>query len=269
MKRISKILSLIFFSILLLGCEEDEGKIIQTDLSFEANELFGISTILGESLYFGLLSFEDYSLIPSIELPGCPSIQIDSTLKRITLIFDSPVDCPQNGSGKRLGKIILQYPLGLSPKPKWTLSYQDYSFQNTKIQGNREFTLENLNLVKESFVAFKTTSSREGTSLVSGTMNHTLTKLRFKLIGASSSGSFSGTNSAGRSFVSSINSPKQALVACFTQNNILPIAGKETWTIDRGDGKSVSHLLTYETSGSCDVLATVKLSDGRNLIVSI
>jgi hypothetical protein len=267
MKSVLKLILILSIPTLFLGCEEDEDKIFQTDLSLEANQLFGISTVWGESLYFGLLNFEEYSQIPSVELPGCPSILIESVEKRVTLTFDPTNVCEQSGKVKRTGKLILQYPFISSNSSPWILTYEGYTFQNDTIKGTREFSVTALNQVKETFIYLKTTSIKRLNTTFSGNLNHSLTKLRNKLIGLSSSGSISGTNSTGRSFSIDISSPRQSLATCFSQNEILPIAGKENWTIDRGQSRVVIHSINYETSGSCAVTAKVTLSDGRNLLV--
>jgi hypothetical protein len=267
MKSVLKLILIISISTFFLGCEEDENKNFQTDLSLEANQLFRISTVWGESLYFGLLNFEDYSQIPSGELPGCPSVLIESAEKRVTLTFDPTNICEQTGGVKRTGKLILQYPLFSTNSSPWILTYQGYTFQNDTIRGAREFSVTALNQVKETFINLKTTSNKNLNTTFSGTLNHSLTKLRNKLIGMSSTGSISGTNSTGRNFSIDISSPRQSLAACFSQNEILPIAGNENWTIDRGQSRVIMHSINYETSGSCAVTAKVTLSDGRNLLV--
>jgi hypothetical protein len=258
------ILSILFLTV---SCEEDEGKILQTDLSHEANQLFEISNAWGESLYFGLLSLEDYSQILINELPGCPSVVIEAAAKRVTLTFDPKNPCEQSGKVKRAGKIIIQYPLTNTASSIWTMTYQDYVFQKQLIQGIREFNYTSLNQVKEVFTNLKTTNDRQINTTFSGSLTHIITKLRLKLIGMSSTGAITGINPAGRSFMLEITSPRQALGTCFSQNQILPIAGKENWTINRGQGRDVIHSINYESAGSCAVTATVKLSDGRNLIV--
>jgi hypothetical protein len=267
MKSVLKLILILSIPTLLFSCEEDEDKNFQTDLSLEANQLFGVSTAWGESLYFGLLNFEDYSQIPSAELPGCPNILIESVEKRVTLTFDPTTICEQSGTVKRTGKLILQYPLISSNSLPRTLTYQGYTFQNDTIRGAREFSIIAFNQVKETFINLETTSNKELNTTFSGNLNHSITKLRNKLIGLSSSGSISGTNSTGRNFSIDISSPRQSLAACFSQNEILPIAGKENWTIDRSQSRVVIHSINYESSGSCTVTAKVTLSDGRNLLV--
>lgn len=269
MKRHYKTFLLLFITSLSLSCEEDEGKIIQMDLSIESNQLFKLSTVWSESLYFGLLSFEDFSLTPSNELPGCPNILVESQLNRVTLTFDPSANCDQSGKAKRSGKLILQYLPVSNLMPQWTMTYQDYIFQNDTIKGAREFAVINSNQVDESFTKLKTTSNKRVSHTFSGSLNHSLSKLRLKLIGMSSSGIISGTNPAGRLFTIELSSPREALVTCYEQNEVLPISGKETWTISRGQNRVIVHTINYETSGTCNVIATVKLSDGRNLIVSI
>lgn len=268
MKAVIKLILFFLISILFFSCEEDEDRNFQTNLSIEANQLFGTSTAWGESLYLGLLNFEDYSQIKTEELPGCPSILIESIEKRVTLTYDTANTCEQTGKVKRVGKLILQFTLISTSSNSRTLTYQNYVFRNDTISGTREFFFTTQNQVKETFSDLKITSNKNLNTVFSGTFNHNLTTLRLKLVGISSSGFISGINPTGRSFSIDITNPRQALVTCFSQNEILPISGKEKWTIDRGQSRDVIHNINYETSGSCAVTATVTLSDGRNLVVT-
>lgn len=267
MKSIFKIILIFSLSTFSMSCEEDEDKTFQTNLSLEANQLFEISTAWGESLYLGVLNFEDFSQIPSPDLPGCPSVFIEMAEKKVTLTFDPAITCEQSGEVKRTGKLILQYPLLNTNSSPWTLTYQDYTFQNDTLRGTREFSEIDSNQVEERFVNLRAKSNQGLNTTFSGTLYHSLTKLQTKLIGLSSSGSISGTNSAGRAFFMNIINPKQTLISCFSENEILPIAGRESWTVDRGQGRVVTHSVTYESFGGCAETAKITLSDGRTLLV--
>ena len=204
-----------------------------------------------------------------MEFPGCPDILVESQAKRITLTFDSSKACEQSGKLKRNGKLVIQYPLSASTSSKWSLTYVGYSLQNDSIQGTREFNLTALDQVMETFTNVKISSNLQVNSTISGTLNHTLTKFRNKLTGFSSMGTISGVNPAGRLFLTELKSPRQSLISCYSQNEVLPISGKEIWTVNRGKNQTVTHSLSYESSGSCTTTATVRLSDGRNLQVTL
>jgi hypothetical protein len=262
--------SLFFFLLipLFIACEEDEDKTIQTDLTKEASQLFDISNNWGESLYFAMLSWEDYQAINSNDLPGCPKITLDSNLNQVTLEFLPDTSCIETGKTNRTGKILLDYFPENLPNQDWILEYQNYTINQDSLLGIREFSRSNLNKVSEQFENLIIKSPNGLNSKFSGNLIHTTTNLRLELIGISSIGTITGTTPVGRHFTTEFTSPRQTLVSCIRENEILPITGKESWTVARGSNKKITHQLTYETAGECRVIATVVLSDGRNLVLT-
>ena len=253
---------------MLFACEEDEDKTIQTDLTMEASQLFDISNSWGESLYFAILRWEDYQIINPYDLPGCPKVTIEQDLKKVTLEFLPDTTCIQTGQIIRSGKIILDYSPENLKAQDWILEYQNYTVNQDSLLGTRTFSRSEFNKVSEHFENLILKTNNGVSSTFSGNINHTTSSLRLELIGISSLGSISGINPAGRKFTTEITNPRQILVSCSKENEVLPISGKESWTIARGASKNVIHQINYESTGNCLVNATVTLADGRNLVLT-
>lgn len=268
MKNKYSLLLLLLFP-LLFACEEDEDKTIQTDLTMEASQLFNITNSWGESLYFAMLSWEDYQAVNPYDLPGCPRIVLEQSLKQVTLEFLPDSACIKTGQAKRSGKIILDYTLENSSTGNWILEYQNYTINQDSLQGTRRFSKSNFNKVKEQFDDLILKTNNGVNSTFSGDIDHTIARLRLELIGISSLGAVTGTNPAGRKFTIDLTDPRQILVSCSKENEILPISGKESWTVARGASKSVIHKINYESTGNCQGNATVTLADGRTLVLTL
>lgn len=265
MKRIN--FFLIPLIILFIGCQEDADKVIGTDLPTEAAQLFKISTAWSESLYFALLTFEEYQALESANsLPGCPNLIIENDTRKVFLDFDNENECLQSGLKKRSGRLIIEFSLVGGITPRWILEYENYSFDGNRIRGIRTFRKEGANDIIENFnpITFKT--EKELTTVFSGNLKHT--KGLSNSIGIISGGNISGTNVAGREFSIEIPYDRLMLSICFQNNELIPVAGTETWSIARGSNKKVIHQLKYELIDSCNVAANVLLSDGRQLLLN-
>ena len=97
----------LYLAILLssFGCQDDADKVISTDLPAEANQMFEISTAWSESLYFSLLTFEEYASMDStFILPGCPIVSVETEGRKVTLEFLASTECTQSDEGKGRGK---------------------------------------------------------------------------------------------------------------------------------------------------------------------
>jgi hypothetical protein len=266
--KIKHYIFLLLSSLFIAACQENEEKIIQTDLSKEANQLFNISNYWGESLYFALLKWEDYKQIVPCELPGSPKISLEQTLKQVTLEFLPDTLCVKTGRANRTGKIRLDYPSELSANREWTIEYQGYTVNQNSISGIRRFLNTKSNEVAEEFENLDLTTQDGVESSFSGNFIHTTNRINLELVRVSSIGMLSGINPVGRKFTTEFVSPRQILASCIKENEILPFAGKESWTVERGSDKKVIHQINYESTGNCTVNATVTLSDGRYLVLT-
>ncbi|WP_296703715.1 hypothetical protein [Algoriphagus sp.] len=253
--------------ILFTGCQEDAEKFIETDLPTEAAQLFNISTAWSESLYFALITFEEFQAIDSTSsLPGCPNLIIENDTRKVFLDFDIENECLQTGTKKRSGKLILEFSLVGGTNPTWVLEYDNYSFDGNRIRGIRTFRKDISNDIIENFnpITFKT--EKDLTTVFTGNLKHK--KGITNSIGIISGGIITGKNAAGREFSIDIPFNRLMLSTCFQNNELIPVTGTETWIIERGSNKKAIHELKYELIDSCNVAANVLLSDGRKLLLN-
>lgn len=260
------------FSILIVAlsaCQEDADKVISTDLPTEAGQLFDLSTAWSESLYFGLLSLEEYQSMDSTStLPGCPTLTVESDSSKVSLEFTSENECLQSGDANRSGKIILQYVLSDSISSNWTMEYEDYSFEENSLTGVRFFKKDSSNQIAESFSSLKMKTKEELTTTFSGNLKHSKSNLLTSSIGIISGGTINGVNPVGRDFSMEIPNDRLMLSSCFLKNELIPVAGSETWNVGRSNNKIVTYQLDYELIDSCQVAANALLPDGRTLLLN-
>ncbi|MBN3520163.1 hypothetical protein JYB62_09120 [Algoriphagus lutimaris] len=259
----------ILLSIALASCQEDADKVISTDLPTEANQLFDLSNAWSESLYFALLSFDEYQAMDTAStLPGCPELLIEEDTRKVFLNFDAEIECEQAGNDKRSGKIVLEYALSNSNSATWTLEYDNYSFNGSSVKGIRSFKKDNSNQIIESFNPITLTTEEKLNSVFSGDIKHSGGTVFSNGIGFISGGNLHGVNPAGRDFNIEIPFDRLMLSSCFQENKLMPVAGSEVWSVSRGSSKNVTYQLQYELLDSCNVAANVILPDGRSLLLN-
>ncbi len=259
----------IFFSLLfLIACKEDEDRVISTDLPTEAAQLFVVSNAWSEALFFTQLSIDQYSNADSLDLPGCPQILVDKTAKRVTLTFDPATVCEQTGTSKRSGKLILDLAQSDSENPVWFLEYKNYTFEDASINGIRTFSKNPSGNINEAFETLTHQTKNELTHQFGGDLTHTLSLVNGVLVGLNSNGIIFGINPAGRNFTFVFNENRELLFSCFKENQLFPVAGKETWQVSRSETAQVVYNLTYESKENCKVEANVILPDGRRLLLN-
>ncbi|MEB2779766.1 hypothetical protein U3A58_05120 [Algoriphagus sp. C2-6-M1] len=265
---------LIFILIMLLpilmSCVEDEDKVIHTDSPTEAVSLFSISKDWGESLYFAMISWEEYHLIDTVGLPSCPEIILDQDSKQVTLHFRGASACVQSGAYARRGKLIIKFDtIVQSPTKKWTMEYEDYSFESNAITGIRTFASNSPNQVSEDFTKIIEKTENELRTKFSGKFIHTKAYINNTLTSFTSLGRIKGVNAVGRDFEITIDSPVKHIISCYQQNEILPNTGKENWFVSRGGNSEVNYTTTYEPLlADCKVAVNSILPDGRKLLLN-
>jgi len=259
----------IFFSLVILNaCKEDEDREISTDLPTETSQLFIVSNAWSEALFFTQISFDQYSKVDSLELPGCPEILVDKNAKRVTLTFDPITTCELTGKSKRSGKLILNLAQSDSENPIWFLEYENYTFEDASIKGIRTFKKNSSGVVNETFATLTHKSKNQLTHQFSGNLTHTLSLESGIVVGVNSKGMINGKNPSGRNFIFEFNENRKLLFSCFQENRLLPVAGKEIWKVSRSETSQVIHRLSYELKENCKVEAYVVLSDGRRLLLN-
>ena len=258
-----------YFNLLLLlfasSCTEDESRTISTDLSVEAIQHFNFSKAFSESTYLGNISYQDYFRISSAELPGCPTIERSLQSRIITLDYSKPIECTQENSKPRAGKIILDFTLSNTSSPTWTLTYEEYSVEGIKVSGAKQFRSLASNETEASFENLEIELPENLSFLVKGKTNHSVSRANFRPFALSTRGNLEGINPAGRNFNLVITEPKEQLFACYRQGWFLTQTGKESIKISRGIDRDVVFTSTYQTSTGCNPSVVAVLPDGRNL----
>lgn len=261
------IFGLIVLLPILMSCEEDVDKILQTDLSTEAAELFSISKDWNESLYFAMISWEEYQQLDTIGLSSCPDIILDKITQEVTLNFLSSSDCIQTGIYGRSGKLIIKYDTTLlNPNQSWTMTYDNYTFGSNSIEGIRTFSSDNPLQVAEEFIGLIEKTEKELSTEFSGKFIHTKSFFSDTLVSFTSLGRIKGINAVGRDFEITTDSPVIHNISCYQQNEILPTTGKGNWFVSRGGTSEVSYTVTYESLlEDCKVAVNANLPDGKKL----
>lgn len=259
---------LIFSLIFLISCKEEEEKIISTDLAVEAISLAKASNAWNEGLFFALIPYDQYTLMQSQDLPGCPKIQIEKDQKLVVLSFDSANSCDQKGKSKRSGKIILDFASVDSAVPTWFLKYELYDFEGASIDGIRVFSKRSNGSVKENFESLKHLTKNGLTHQYSGDLLHALVE-EYKLpLSVITSGMISGRNPVGRGFSIDFGVKRNLSFSCFSQNLLTPLGGTERWQVSRGDASPIQYLLTYESKSDCNSDAYLLFPDGKKLLLN-
>lgn len=267
-------------SILLVGlitfwaCDSDVERRLSTDLQVEGTELFNISLAFEESLYFALLTLEDYRVAQrdSLSLPGCPKLTVDLEASQVQLTFEANPAC-ESRKLDRKGTIVIDFVRNTLTESRKVLSYENYSFKNLTLNGERTFlTARNgsPNSIMENFESVQLTNARGSSSRISGTFSHQLQLSNRQLIGFTSIGQLTGINTVGRNFSMEQTTPRQYSVSCLRAGHILSQQGVERWTISRGQNSpAVNHTMVFEFVETCVGRANLALSDGRVLVFSL
>ncbi|MDX5338502.1 MAG: hypothetical protein LPK25_05705 [Cyclobacteriaceae bacterium] len=256
-------LFLVSFS-LLFGCSEDINSDIQTDLLEEADQFFVVSEIVNESSYLGNFTFGDYFRFSSSSLPGCPVLSLNSQTLEITLDYNQAVTCEQKNSESRSGKIILDFSQANTDNPTWILIYEGYTFQNTKIDGQRFFKRLSNSQNSETFENLKITTEKNLGFTLKGNYTYFLSRFNFRPFGISYVGKHEGTNPAGRNFIQSITEAKELYISCYSEGYTLPEKGKENWKVSRGT-TDLNYAVSYLSTQECSIQVKAMLPDGRTL----
>lgn len=262
-----------FFLLLLIlmgSCFGDIDKDISTDLQFEGNEIFDISLSLEESLFFPFQSLDYFRLAESLEIPGCPDVNIDETLKKVTLAFSVKKECVNSLYVPRSGKIHLQYITNTALESTVSVEYEDYIVRGIKIKGKRDFkranSLLNPNRRAETYQDLFIIDENNSSSRINGSFTHQLVFFNGILTAFSSTGQIEGRNKAGRAINMTQTATKNYNVTCIKSGYLLPFQGSEEWQIFRNETQATKHKLVYTLEDQCNATATITLQDGRLMV---
>ena len=230
----------------------------------EADQFFTLSEIVNESSYLGNFTFGDFFRFTSSSLPGCPTLSLNSQTLEITLDYSKVESCDQQNQAHRAGKIILDFSQANSNNPTWTMKYDGYSFQKTKIEGTRFFKRLSTSQNSETFENLTITTEKNLGFQIKGTYTYFLSRFNFRPFGISYVGRHEGINPAGRTFVQSITEAKELYIACYSEGFTLPQKGKENWRVFRGS-TDLNYSVSFLSTQDCLIQVKAILPDGRNL----
>lgn len=263
-----KLLFNILFLSLLFSCNEEIGRDITTDLSQEADQFFNFSTAINEGGYLGNFSYSDYFRTQSQSLPGCPKIEIDQTLRLVTLDYDAADSCTQEKNFKRNGKIKIDFSQSNTQLATWWMEYENYKFDNTEIIGKREFKTLSSSQNQEKFENLKIKTDNNLSFVAKGTHTYFTSRFSFRPFAISFVGFIEGTNPAGRKFTQTLTQAKEVYINCYSEGWVLPFEGEETWTVERSEGRELTYRFNFSSEGECNPEVNVFLPDGRTLTLN-
>jgi hypothetical protein len=260
-----KILLLISASVFFWSCTEDVSKEIITDLSQEANQFFRFSEALNESAYLGNISLAEYFRIFSEELPGCPEIILSPGSRIIQLNYSGSQECQQQNKTPRTGKIILDFTLSNTSNPSWSMTYENYFFGKTLIDGVRYFVNPSFNENRETFENLRVELEKNLGFAASGNLSYSVARLGSRPFALSTRGRIEGRNPAGRDFSLVITEAKEQSFSCYRDGWELPQRGKENWIVSRSASSSLDYRVRFEQGTNCNPVVISTLPDGRSL----
>lgn len=270
MKNFGSLLLCLIFS----SCLSDEEKRLQTDQSFEGEEMFNISFSLDEHVFYAVKPFDFYiDTTNYARLSGCPLVIFSEEAKEVNLIFGG--DCETNLT-EREGKIKLTYLDSLrDQKDLVRIDYEEYSVRGIELEGIRFIdqidSSSSHAIFRDELQDFILRDAHNSTSKVNAVLNHEVVFHTDSLLAMdtiphiTTTGSGSGRNLAGRSFDMEITQPKVISEECIRIGKFVPDAGQERWTFQRHEGPDVVHTVNYEKDADCDHSANIMLYDGREM----
>ena len=261
----------LLFLLLFSSCTSDDDRRLQTDQSFEGEEMFTISYSLDEHVFYAFRSFDFYRDTTNYEsISGCPSVSIEEDEKTVNLLFGEG-ECASGGPGRR-GQLVLSYGDSLLsvPQPFVRISYADYVVNGIQIDGlrliqpvdsssNRIVFLDNVNNL-----IFK--DARQSTSKLNGEFTREVVYAGDTIRQITAAGTGWGRNLAGRPFHLDITQVKSLAGDCLQSGGFVPETGEEKWTFERTGTGDVVHSINYSQGEGCNSNAIIHLSDGREII---
>lgn len=245
---------------------------MQTDQSFEGEEMFNISFSLEEHVFYAFKPFDFYKDSTNYTtISGCPLVTFNEERKEVNLIFGEG-DCITN-QPERKGKLILTYIDSLFNQEKLVrIGYEEYSARGIQLEGHRFINQIDSSFAHGTFrdelINFIIRDDNNSTSKVNAVFNREVIFSTDSIQNITTTGSSSGRNLAGRSFGMEITQPKHLDGACIRNGSFVPKAGQEIWTFERTVEPDVVHIIHYEEDPDCNNSATIQLDDGREMVLT-
>ena len=257
--------------IALASCLSEEEKRLQTDQSFEGEEMFNLSYALDEHVAYAFRSLEFYrDTLNQTTLTGCPVVTINDVFKEVTLTFGEG-ECPSN-KALRTGKLILSYSADTLAEAHHPLEmrYEDYWVRGIKVEGIRTFhqvdSITTSIALADSVSNFVITDANRSTSKVNAFFSHEVFVEGDSLRYYTTTGSGTGRNLAGRPFTLEIDQKKRFSAGCLQEGFQLAESGRESWTFERTATRHVIHTVNFQQAEDCNHTAQIQLDDGQELV---
>lgn len=268
-------LRLFLCPLLFFSCVSDEQKRLQTDQSFEGEEMFNLSFSLDEHVSFAFNSFDYYKDSLNYEaIAGCPTVSINEEKKEVSLTFGEG-ECTTD-KPPRKGKLVLSYIDSLVddslmiPKKLIRIGYEEYMVRGLTLKGSRYLEKLYFDSTQVTFQEETTdlliTDPNLSSSKISAVLRYDLVYLADSLASVSTTGSSSGRNLSGRKFEMKVLEPKIFSGECTGRGVFIPEAGQESWTFERTVEADVTHMISYQEGPECKNVANIYLYDGRELV---
>jgi|GEM_PF-1007243 len=265
MKYLSFLLCLFIFS----SCLSDEEKRVQTDQTFEGEELFSLTFSLDEHVSYALHSFDYYRDTANYSnIAGCPVISVDDLAKEVVLVFGEG-ECATNRA-LRSGKLRLTYvdSLGLSKKVR--IGYDDYWVMGVKVDGLRMLeqtdSTATTRTLQDSVSGFMITDANRSTSKMEGVFTHEVVVSNDSIKHFETKGAGLGRNLAGRHFEMEVIEPKRFSSNCLLDGFQVAESGQERWIFERTVEANVVHTVNFQRMEDCDHTAQIHLHDGDEIL---
>lgn len=266
---------LFFFLLLFYSCVSDEERRLQTDQTFEGEEMFNISLSLEEHALYAFYPYSFYKDTANhAALSGCPKVVVNEAVNEVVLTFAEGA-CETNKL-LRSGKLKLTYIDSLLKEKEYIrIEYDDYWARGINVKGTRI-------IVKMDSTAMDSTESQitygdsinnlilidanRSSTKISANFTHEVLYSSDSILHIITSGSGNGRNIAGRPFQMSITQPKVIKGGCFNLGFFVAELGQENWTFDRTVEADAFHLVNYQKATDCNHTASIQLSDGSSLM---
>lgn len=249
-----------------LACDEDAGSRLQTDQSFEGEEMYTVSKLLDEHLPFILQRQAFFTIAaPATTLPDCPMVTINELSGNIELVF-GPNTC-EASSNKRRGKIILRYSkTPLTTGDSVIIDFENYAFDSHQVKGTRKLRLVGLNRERRVFEEFTRdlliiTPENHSTRIHSQYVFEIL-ETGGRISKVNGQGTAQGRNRGGRKFEAEIQEDKEYDGTCMHELLLRPSSGVESWSIERTSTRNIIHRQTFYNEGGCTTHTLIRLDEG-------
>ena len=265
---------LFFFLLFFYACVSDEERRLQTDQTFEGEEMFNISLSLEEHTFYAFYPYSFYKDTANYaDLSGCPIVSVNEAVHEVSLTFGEGT-CETN-KPLRSGKLTLTYIDSLlNGKEYITIGYDDYWTRGINLKGIRFIekmdstvmdSTESQITYGDSINNFLLTDANKSSSKITGNFSHEVLYSSDSIRHIITSGSGSGRNIAGRSFQMDITQPKLLKGDCFDLGFFVSESGQESWTFDRSVEADAFHLVNYQKATDCNHTANIQLADGSSI----